>query len=137
MTGIVLALAGLTCGDGGPGMGAAREPVTASSDGSWEGPWKNGENTTLRVEMKDGSFDMILAGFDIWKVSGRPSPAGRGRGTVEMVDRARLTFRGIYKAEPGILLICVNNHPDGTPPTSFQDAITTRIIILRPAARKP
>jgi hypothetical protein len=27
MTGIVLALAGLTCGDGGPGAGAAREPV--------------------------------------------------------------------------------------------------------------
>jgi hypothetical protein len=29
MTGVVLALAGLTCGDGGPGSGAAREPVTA------------------------------------------------------------------------------------------------------------
>jgi hypothetical protein len=27
MTGTVLALAGLTCGDGGPGMGASREPV--------------------------------------------------------------------------------------------------------------
>jgi hypothetical protein len=27
MAGIVLALAGLTCGDGGPGLGAAREPV--------------------------------------------------------------------------------------------------------------
>jgi hypothetical protein len=27
MTGIVLALTGLTCGDGGPGMGAAGAPV--------------------------------------------------------------------------------------------------------------
>jgi hypothetical protein len=31
MAGIVLALAGLTCGDGGPGTGAAWEPVAAAS----------------------------------------------------------------------------------------------------------
>jgi hypothetical protein len=134
MTGVVLALAGLTCGDGGPGMGPAREPVKASSDGSWEGSWQNGGNKTLKVVMKDGAFDMILAGldFDIQHVSGRPSRAGSRKGTVEMMDQARFIFRGIYKAEPGRLLICVNNHPGGPPPTSFQKSITTRLIILKP-----
>jgi hypothetical protein len=38
MTGMVLALAGLTCGDGGQGMGAARASVAASLAGRWEGP---------------------------------------------------------------------------------------------------
>jgi hypothetical protein len=37
MAGIVLALAGLTPGDGGPGIGAARAPVEVSFVGKWEG----------------------------------------------------------------------------------------------------
>ena len=37
MTGFVLALAGLTCGDGGPGAGAAREAVEVSFEGIWVG----------------------------------------------------------------------------------------------------
>jgi hypothetical protein len=38
MTGFVLALAGLTCGDGGPGMGAATAPVLVNVAAcAWEG----------------------------------------------------------------------------------------------------
>jgi hypothetical protein len=37
MTGIVLALAGLTCGDGGPGMGAATAAVAPNLVGAWKG----------------------------------------------------------------------------------------------------
>jgi|SRR5215469_17184816 len=36
MTGIVLALAGLACGDGGPGMGAATAPAWSAA-GRWVG----------------------------------------------------------------------------------------------------
>jgi hypothetical protein len=37
MTGLVLALAGLTCGDAGPAAGAAREAVEVSFEGIWVG----------------------------------------------------------------------------------------------------
>jgi hypothetical protein len=37
MTGFVLALAGLACGDGGQGVGAAREAVEVSFEGIWVG----------------------------------------------------------------------------------------------------
>ena len=37
MTAWVLVLAGVTAGDGGMGMGAAREPVAVHFEGRWEG----------------------------------------------------------------------------------------------------
>jgi hypothetical protein len=37
VTGVVLALAGLTCSDGGPGLGPATAPVTVSLVGEWTG----------------------------------------------------------------------------------------------------
>jgi hypothetical protein len=41
MTGVVLVLAGLTCADGGPTMGAALEPVAVDPAAcDWEGDWK-------------------------------------------------------------------------------------------------
>ena len=41
MTGFVLALAGLTCGDGGPGAGAAREAVEVSGGNPLPAKWDN------------------------------------------------------------------------------------------------
>jgi hypothetical protein len=56
MTGIVLALAGLTCGDGGPGVGAAAVVVDPSSC-EWEGElYSPGVPHPWRVRLRDGLF---------------------------------------------------------------------------------
>ncbi len=52
MTGFMLALAGLTCGDGGPGLGAAATPVAVSlGEGRWEGTWINSSGDSCRVTL--------------------------------------------------------------------------------------
>ncbi len=64
MTGVVLALAGLACGDGGPGMGAARAAVAVNlSSGRWEGEGRLFDVKLVRTSLvggalstKDGQF---------------------------------------------------------------------------------
>jgi hypothetical protein len=58
MTGIVLALAGLTCGDGGMGVGATSEPVTLSANlgDGFKGHMRLPDGTAFRVEMEGPTF---------------------------------------------------------------------------------
>src|SRR5947209_5234671 len=50
MTGFVLALAGLTCGDGGSGAGAAQEAVAVSFEGRWVGRLEGSGGKPVPVE---------------------------------------------------------------------------------------
>ncbi len=79
MTGVVLALAGLTCGDGGPGMGAATAPAWVNPCArEWEGhPWGDGRPILLcRYRLRKGV--LLIEGprtFAVWTTVFRPDGA--------------------------------------------------------------
>ncbi|HZY89857.1 MAG TPA: hypothetical protein VFE78_33860 [Gemmataceae bacterium] len=56
MTGIVLALAGLTCGDGGPGMVAATATVAPNLDGPWTGTVRFNGSAPYQMEFVKGGM---------------------------------------------------------------------------------
>jgi hypothetical protein len=141
MTGLVLALAGLTCGDGGPRAGAATARVTAGLDGEWSGTWDNGNGTPpLRVRLRRGVIRFSCDEITI-RVTAQPSPGRHAEGVVRAVvddGRGATAVWGIFEAEPGRLLICIACRP-GAPPATFKPVPnSTALITLKPAAqRKP
>jgi hypothetical protein len=103
MTGFVLALAGLTCGDGGMGAGAAREPVGINFEAcAWEGHW-NLCGADLQAELHGGVFRVTAGGqhvISFWVVrtgqSGRRlyyQDRGRIVGCTMRLDGDRLTVK--------------------------------------------
>ncbi len=81
-TEIGLALAALTPGDGGVGVGAAREPLARRFAGEWEGEWCFGSQEG-RAELRDGRL-RIYAGrlpqtFDVVLESRRALRLTNGR----------------------------------------------------------
>ncbi|HZY88260.1 MAG TPA: hypothetical protein VFE78_25715 [Gemmataceae bacterium] len=133
MTSIVLALAGLTAGDGGPGTGAA----TAQAEfnplaGSWVGTWRwSLTGATGRAELRGG----VVRTFD---------SNGRLRFAVVVVreDGGRLRLRddsgvwpGIYRLDGGRLVICAADVTNIPRPNRF-DAPNTNLFTFRPAARR-
>jgi hypothetical protein len=58
MTAVVLALAGLAAGDGGPGLGAARQPVALDVQlgDRFKGYMRLPDGTAFRVEMEGKTF---------------------------------------------------------------------------------
>jgi hypothetical protein len=138
MTGFVLALAGLTCGDGGPGAGAATAAVAESPmplDGEWEGTARLGRSELCEARYSGGKLTLrwpkgrmgCASPFEL-------RPAGRGR--------ARLTLSGrplpaILRYEGRRLLVCYGDGKHG-PPRSFAPDPNTVLLTLRQAApRKP
>jgi hypothetical protein len=117
MAGIVLALAGLTCGDGGPGVGAATAPATVSLVGEWTGTERLGEAAPGKVELSAGTLTTAPGpcgmftravcfvstdprghtraawggvGFHVsWRQEGRAPPAVRLRGLLYLPDVPR------------------------------------------------
>ena len=59
MTGIVLALAGLTCGDSGQRAREARESVTAALEGDWEGTWGEVAMAFLTGLLPRETYDLL------------------------------------------------------------------------------
>jgi hypothetical protein len=141
MTGIVLALAGLTCGDGGPGTSAATEPVSVNAElllrfeGTWEGTWEGYAGD------KRFCFPVTVKGDKISLEDERPGDGSPFAVTLEGRGAIRLrilgeTHPGIYRPDRGRLLICVGvaNHR----PTAFMAAPGSDLFTLRPAIpRKP
>ena len=66
MTGIILALAGLTCGDGGPGCGAAMVTVAPNLSGPWKGTVRFNGSAPYQMELVTGACASTAVG-------GRPS----------------------------------------------------------------
>jgi hypothetical protein len=137
MTAWVLVLAGVTAGDGGMGMGAAREPVAVGLDGWWEGEEECQWDTT-RVDLRRG----VLRVFDragTVKESYRVCFGGKGR--VSILDNSGRTFLGIFRLEGRRLLICVSNWcsilGDDPRPQTFRVDLYSSLLTLRPVPRKP
>jgi hypothetical protein len=136
MTGIVLALAGLTCGDSGPAAAEAREPVTVGLGGDWEGTWDMGRQVPFRVQMAHGVISR-LGHSHVVRLKFRRKQ-GRDAGTLAAVmegDTWALLGQGIYRAEPGRLLICIDFLHGAPPPATFSPVPDrTALITLKPAA---
>ena len=136
MTGIVLALAGLTCGDSGQRAREAREPVTAALEGDWEGTWDIGEREPFRVQMRRGVVSWPGQKSVVRLKFRRGSGFDTGRLTAVMGgDNWALLGQGIYRAEPGRLLICIDFLHGAPPPAAFRPVPgRTALITLKPAA---
>jgi hypothetical protein len=102
MTGFMLALAGLTCGDGGMGTGAASEPVTlrANLGATFKGHMRLPDGTAFPVEMEGTAFRAWAPGR--LRVLGdcELSADGPGRfrlqwGDVRLRGAVRLERRGV------------------------------------------
>jgi hypothetical protein len=140
MTGVVLALAGLACGDGGPGTGAERALVAVSLDGDWEGTWDIGNGRPYRVVMRGRRLRFAGDDNDVYRVTSRSVPDGGAEGWITMENHYRgvlVTGRGIYKAESGRLLICVTFWSSEPRPALFEITKNTILVTLRPAPPKP
>jgi hypothetical protein len=129
MTGIILALAGLTCGDGGPGMGVARAPVAVNFDGNWQGtlhtprgniiPIRLGRGTLALIEGRITRFPFVVkvTGASTFRVTGfRPHPC-----------------EGIYRFQAGEAILCFGLEP-GLRPSAFERGPDQLLFVLRPAA---
>jgi hypothetical protein len=131
MTGIVLALAGLVAGDGGPGTGAATAPAEVGFNAEWTGTWENlWWSDPCRADLRDG----VLRVFD--SVEG-VQLTGRiridGRGTVRALDPWGRSILGIYKIEGRRLIICIGVIVDLPRPTRFRAESDTHLLTLHPA----
>lgn len=130
MTGIVLALAGLTCGDGGPGTGAAAEPVAREIAGSWVGRFHeeagpggparlSGGPLVLRGPGKavlfGGEFIYVFDGLQV-KTS-LPSPC-----------------HVLYRFEAGHLVLCLSPYTGELPYAFRGDVLNTFVLTVKPAA---
>jgi hypothetical protein len=133
MTGFVLALAGLTCGDAGPGLGAARAPVAPVFAGEWEGTY-SAEGVVYTVEVRAGELSLSVGRDHIGEV---PFALVReGEGLVHMKMHG-YRYPGIYRLEVGRVLCCVAAERGGTRPRAFKVTSQSILIVLRPAPRKP
>jgi hypothetical protein len=126
MTGIVLALASLTAGDGGPGMGAAIAPVTPSLDGDLEERWEGGG----RAELRHGALKLYGPRENVLLTY---SMRIDGEGTVRVTDWQGRSWKGIYRLAGRHLLICWNLSPDRPSPVRPQTGYGQWLIRLRPA----
>jgi hypothetical protein len=130
MTGLVLALATLSAGDGGPRSLGASEPVAVSLAGCWEGTWENCLSGTSRVDLRGG----VLRTF---RSDGAVTHTDRlvldGRGAARLESAAGTTLLGVYRLE-GRRLVVRLVYRDGRPPPrwtrSHRDCF---LVTLRPA----
>jgi hypothetical protein len=130
MTGIVLALAGLTAGDGRPGTGAERATVAAGLEGEWEGPFLE----MYRAELRGGVLRIVDKRKVYYSFTLRPA----GPGAVTVIDEAGRTWRGIYRLDGRTLLVCWALPTSDPTPTRPRDGPGALLFTLRPAApRKP
>jgi hypothetical protein len=121
MTGIVLALSGLTCGDGGTGAGASVEPASISFEGRWVGTAQRGAEKPIPIEWDNiaGSLTLVKA----WKSDA--SFQASGPRAVTLTLQASV-YRGTFTLDRDRLILRAN--VDGN----------ILVVTLRPAApRKP
>jgi hypothetical protein len=137
MTGMVLALAGLACGDGGQSTGAATAPVWSQPfAGKWEGTWVKGFSPKARPAEIRGD---LLRGF--WDGGFPASFAGTihadGAGRLTLTADEDRVWLGIYKVEGTQLTLCISASHELPRPPKIGPAPSTIFLTLHPAPRKP
>jgi hypothetical protein len=135
MAGVVLALAGLTCGDGGPGTGAAAAPAVVNPlCGEWAGTWRSRSGKVYAAELRGGvarAFDpdgsVRFALRVVWE----------GDGLLRVTDGQSYDWPGIYRLEGGCLVICSAAGHSEPRPKSFSAPHTDLFTLLPSGPRKP
>jgi hypothetical protein len=106
MTGVVLALAGLAAGDGGPGMGAATAAIRATlqPDVRWEGEvWMEGMGRVHvyleggRLSLENDKFFLRTTAPLAFHADGTGTISAKHRFTYSL-EGHRLVLRGIGKS---------------------------------------
>jgi hypothetical protein len=97
MTGFVLALAGLTAGDSGPGVGAAREAVAISFEGIWVGTVEVNGGRPLPAKW-DNDAGAFWVGPDVGPDGGGDIAnfARSGPGAILVTPLGGTAYRGTY-----------------------------------------
>jgi hypothetical protein len=130
MTGMVLALAGLTCGDGGPGTGAATAPVESVFTQTWVGVGGSPGVTPLEVDFKRGycraTPDGRRAQFRVTAVRGQDI-------RVRCLGQEHL---GVFRLDGDTLYLVVSQKPN-TRPRGFEPTGDDWFFLLWPATRTP
>ncbi len=142
MTGVVLALAELACGDSGLGASPAQAPVSAGFEGRWVGTLEGGaernEQFPCRLDLDRRTVDLkgpagwLSSSFDAAPVGSvfRDPPVLR----VRWAGYRERAFYAAFKTEGDKLLVAVGERP----PTAFVPDPNTLLFILRPVVpRKP
>ncbi|HZY84717.1 MAG TPA: hypothetical protein VFE78_07790 [Gemmataceae bacterium] len=129
MTGIVLALAGLACADGGQGTGAAQEPVAASFAGEWEGTY-SAVGVVYTVEVRAKHLWLSVRGGPVGEVPFALVREGEGLVRMEMHG---CRSQGVYRLGAGGVLLCVAAERGGPRPRAFKVTSQSILIALRPA----
>jgi hypothetical protein len=137
MAGIVLALAGLTCGDGGQRGGAATAPAeeTMRFDGWWRGTvagkyWAGPRPRD--VELGDGGM-VISQGGELWNVC-RATLVKAGPGKATLTLDGDLRYDCIYKLQGKDVVLALPSRAGAPRPTAFVVDEDTGLMTIRPAA---
>jgi hypothetical protein len=130
MTGMVLALATLTCGDGGPGTGAARAAVESAFTQTWVGLGECYCSGAVVVDFKRGYYRFLPDGKPVqFRVT-----AVRGQDVrVRRLGEERL---GIFRIDGDMLLLVVSQKAN-TRPRSFDLDGGEWFFHLFPTTRTP
>jgi hypothetical protein len=127
MTGIVLALAGLTAGDGGPGAGAATAPLQVAFRGVLIGTleWVGGGSADC--VLYNGVLRYPALGSCQLRTCALLLKSG-GRGRVVLDGEAR---EAIYKLERDQVVICAAWEAGGPRPRGFGTERGTFVLTIR------
>jgi hypothetical protein len=135
MSGAVLVLALLACGDAEPGRAAARQRVAFDlRGGEWEGAARLGLSEVCEARYSGGRLTLwwpkermgCTSPFEL-------TPAGRGRARLSISGRP---VPAILRYDGRQLLVCYGDGKHG-PPRSFDPHPNTVLLTLRPAPPKP
>jgi hypothetical protein len=131
MGAVVLALAGLVCGDGGPGPAAAREPAALDLGAvEWEGTARLGLSEVCEARYAGGRLTLSWPAERKWVHSPfELTPAGGGRARLSISGRP---FPALLHFDGRRLLVCYGDGKHG-PPRSFEPDAGTVLLTLRPA----
>jgi hypothetical protein len=137
MPGIVLALAGLACGDGGMRIDAQSAPAeeTVRFDGWWRGTvagkyWSGPR--TREVEFGNGTM-VISGGGRVWDVC-RATLVKVGPGKATLTLDGDLCYHCIYKCQGNDVILALPSRAGGPRPTAFVADEDTGLMSIHRAA---
>jgi hypothetical protein len=130
MTGIVLALAGLSAGDGGPGMEAAKAPAVFSLHGHWRGHRVEEDLSVSTVTVWEDFLLLYTARAVMYGYRYTFNSDRWGEGRFRWADSHLRP--AIYKLEGDRFFLCVSR--SNRRPTSFTPGEGVDLYVLKPVA---
>jgi hypothetical protein len=137
MTGIVLTLAGLTCGDGAPGAGAAREPVKVVVDfgKGFRGRIRLPGGRQCEIRINNSGYLAFHSYYSV--VIPGPKLSADGEGRFRVTERFAV-FGGTVSLERQGIILTLNPVPIRVEFEGAGDSLPETIRgLTKPRPRKP